>query len=224
MAIIKKQVLGTPVKSVGDIVFASVNGQTVAKSKPASYNDANSPDQQLVRNTMKASVELHKMLEEIAKIGFRGRPQTQSPYNAFIANLTKKGGIKENKPALELCENQVDFTKHLIETVPVLVQGNTNNLIIESVTLTESGENITATVTAEDWTETIKTGVICEIIMFDVRRSVIIKKVHAEIDAFTKESTATTEKGKSNFEDIVVVAMLHTPDCKYGSNSSTYLS
>jgi len=153
MAIVKKQVIGHFTKSVGDIVFQPLRGQTVAKTKPASYNDAKTQEQINIRTTMEAIVKLHGWLKPIIDMGYKNIPQTQSKFNAFTSHMMKE----TLKHTQNLTAAEIDVFVKEATANPEKVKGNTPWLDVEFDMMSNDSNGITFDFTTKTEIESITT-------------------------------------------------------------------
>ncbi len=90
MAILKNGLIGTSKKSIGNIVTYVLNGQQVARTKPATFKDANTVLQKEQRTSFITSVNIARLLLSVVRESFTSKNKTQSGYNAFISTNLKK--------------------------------------------------------------------------------------------------------------------------------------
>ena len=71
--------------TVGNFVTSPYRGQNVVRSKAFNPKDANSEAQQKHRNMFVMIRDEYSSFMPFVSFGFPGRPQSQSPFNAFVA-------------------------------------------------------------------------------------------------------------------------------------------
>lgn len=87
MSIVQNPLIGRTKKQAGGMVFTTLNGQNVMKSKPASYRDANTTVQQNNRTFHKSIVLLAASLAPIARSLFEKQPTTMTAYSRILQQL-----------------------------------------------------------------------------------------------------------------------------------------
>lgn len=80
-----KSVLGTIKGDLGDITFRKHRDQNVVARKPASYNDANTTEQQGNRSKFSQLVAIARVCIAAIRIGFKAYTSTMSAFNKFIS-------------------------------------------------------------------------------------------------------------------------------------------
>ena len=85
MAIIKSIGVGKASGSVGEFTYSTVEGRTIARSKPAFVSNPNTPAQQAQRNRMRNIVFLWSLVGQRFGKLWTKRAKYNSPYNAFVS-------------------------------------------------------------------------------------------------------------------------------------------
>lgn len=86
MAIFKNSTFGSIKKSIGDDVAYKMGGQNIIRKKPASFNDANTVNQQAQRNAFSHAVRFFRENKQYIVNSFPERLQKHSAFNAFMAS------------------------------------------------------------------------------------------------------------------------------------------
>lgn len=89
MAILFNGLLGSSIKSIGNLVTYKSGGQQIARTKAASYKDANTDNQKLQRNAFALILSMFRLISPSVKVAFPEREAKHSAYNTFM---------KENVP------------------------------------------------------------------------------------------------------------------------------
>jgi hypothetical protein len=87
MAIIQSPITGHMKKQAGGMVFSTVFGNKVMRSKPFQYRDKNSTAQQAVRSLFNHAVSLASMLKFYAVSLFENQPTGMSAYSKILSQL-----------------------------------------------------------------------------------------------------------------------------------------
>jgi len=220
MAVIKGSALGKFSKSLGDVTTAVVNGQNIARMKPASYNDANTQTQQNVRTTLAAGVGLYKLLEPIIKIGYNNRPRTESKYNAFIKNVmnnTLPVTVKKIQAEIEV------FTKEAVAKTPI-IPGSTP---ISSGNIHTVEQNLNSVTYMATFNDEVKQKVKytgkranAMMVIVDLNSQIITVKEETDIELLTDIEATLTVKDIAT-SDTFAVLIVYSEDMKIVGTSVT---
>jgi hypothetical protein len=81
--------LGPVKQKVGDLRFSSWKGKNIVARQPASYNDANTPVQQMNRSKFRVATELARKFLSAIRIGFKTQANGKTQANVFVSKLLK---------------------------------------------------------------------------------------------------------------------------------------
>lgn len=84
MSISQNPMTGQMKKSMANFSTYTLNGQNIIRAKAFNRKDANTVAQQAHRSGFKLIVDEYKLLGGLVETGFPNRPDTQTPYNAFV--------------------------------------------------------------------------------------------------------------------------------------------
>ena len=84
MAILRGAFLTKSKNQLGDIITYQVNGRTIARSKPATYTDANTEVQQTNRSKFSNLVATARLMLGVISSSFQTKKRIESSYNAFM--------------------------------------------------------------------------------------------------------------------------------------------
>ena len=88
MSILGAGLLGNSRNGIGNIITYVVKGRTIARTKPATYNDAKTPTQVLQRDRMTTLMMYARLMLGVIRTSFQTKKAFLSGVNAFIqANL-----------------------------------------------------------------------------------------------------------------------------------------
>lgn len=131
MSISQNPMTGQMKKSMANFSTYTLNGQNIIRSKSFNRKDANSAAQQAHRSGFKLIVDEYKALGGIVAIGFPNRPETQTPYNAFMAaNLPEAIDTSGAEPV-------IDYAKMIV------ADGSYTGVIVEKAVVAEAGITVT---------------------------------------------------------------------------------
>ena len=85
MAIIRSLAIGKARKSAGNLTFATIQGRTIAREKPAFVRNPNTPKQLAQRSKMSKTVAAYRAFGGMVKKYFTTLPKYTSQYNEFVS-------------------------------------------------------------------------------------------------------------------------------------------
>lgn len=85
MAIISSLAIGKARKSAGNLTFATIQGRTIAREKPAFVRNPNTPKQLAQRSKMSNVVAAYRAFGGLVKKYFTTLPKYTSQYNEFVS-------------------------------------------------------------------------------------------------------------------------------------------
>lgn len=136
MSILGAGLLGNSRNGIGNIVTYVAKGRTIARTKPATYNDAKSVMQVLQRDRMTVLMTYARLLLGVIRTSFQTKKAFLSGINAFIqANL---------KP-----ENFVSGGKAFILSNMIIAKGLLQKIKIEKATLAVASGTLSVTYNVE---------------------------------------------------------------------------
>jgi hypothetical protein len=138
MAVFKNGVLGSYRNGIGNIVTYRSGGQDIARTKPASFKDANSEAQQEQRSIFKQALELYRVCSTTVKITNPERGAKYSPYNVFMKENTNKSISSEGVRLADLVLSKGS----LKEVIPGAISGAGENNV--DITWPDNTNNTTA--------------------------------------------------------------------------------
>ena len=118
--------MGTASKKVGEIVFSTVKGQTIARKYQAHVHNPKTEGQVNQRNRMANCIQLYQAVAAGIDVGFTNRNKLYSVYNAFISNNVSLMGTKRYETVDGIIEDA---------TGPIVI--STGNLGHPDVTYTD---------------------------------------------------------------------------------------
>ena len=107
MAILKGGLLGTARQGIGGIVTYILNGQQIARSKPASYKDAKTETQKSQRSAMSILLQLARLALGAVRTSFSNRDIRRSGVNEFLSRNLKNGAY--NKDTKQIVPANLQF-------------------------------------------------------------------------------------------------------------------
>lgn len=85
MAIIRSLAIGKARKSAGNLTFATIQGRTIAREKPAFVKNPKTPKQLEQRSKMSKTVAAYRAFGGMVKQYFTTLPKYTSQYNEFVS-------------------------------------------------------------------------------------------------------------------------------------------
>jgi Family of unknown function (DUF6266) len=135
MAIAQNPLTGQMRKAMGNFVTSTNAGQNIVRAKAFNVKDANTDSQKAQRASFKLMVQTYQSLGGMADRGFPNRPQTQSPYNAFMAaNLPFAIDVTGSEPVVDYPNlivangslHSVNISSAILKTEGILIEFASN--------------------------------------------------------------------------------------------------
>ena len=141
MAILTGGLLGSSKNQIGGIVTYTVNGRTLARQKPAQYNDKKSDEQVAQRSKFANAVATYRKIQNAVKAGMIKRNPLHSPYNAFISKNVQDA-FNENGV---IFDNLKVSSGNITDTALTIHQGiGANEESILTIEEVQPGNNLTS--------------------------------------------------------------------------------
>ncbi len=145
MAVTQNTLIGRTKNSIGGVTFSTWKGLNVAKSKPISVANPNTPGQQVQRNRLSALVAIYRLISQIIQIGFRTLAINKSQYNAFVSENIIQAFTVNPDNSVTFVPSELVTGKGTIGSIPIVSlqgQNGSNSVIMEwNETLTPVGSN-----------------------------------------------------------------------------------
>jgi hypothetical protein len=137
MALIQNPIIGRAKKSAGGMVFATVHGKNVMRSKPFSYNTPDTDEHRKRTGKFKAGNELASKVKSYARGFFESQPVGRSAYAAMSSQIQK---------SFRYVNNVLTFNPFEIEmgkgSLPI-IRGNNVNRVDNTHVQVEWDPNLT---------------------------------------------------------------------------------
>lgn len=114
MAVVQNTLIGRAKRSIGGVTFMTWKGLNVAKSKPVSVANPNTPKQQMRRSVITQLVAIFRQIPGAIDTGFRTQAIHMSAYNAWLGANSKTPWDFSSPPSATLLPTDLVMAKGTI--------------------------------------------------------------------------------------------------------------
>jgi hypothetical protein len=123
MAIVENPRIGKARGRVGNVVFTTLYGQNILRTKPFSYKDAKTPAQLINRERHKKILLLLRQVLYYINAAYAGPVERMSPHNR-VTSINMKNCFIANTPDIDpgkfvICDNEGSFVDNVVLTSTV---------------------------------------------------------------------------------------------------------
>jgi Family of unknown function (DUF6266) len=118
MAVVQNTLIGRAKRSIGGVTFMTWKGKNVAKSKPVSVANPQTPLQIMRRSALSQLVAIFRLVPGAVDLGFAKQAIGMSAYNAFVGANAKVAFNFSAPPVATLIPANLIFSKGSMQVTP----------------------------------------------------------------------------------------------------------
>lgn len=118
MAVVQNTLIGRAKRSIGGVTFMTWKGKNVAKSKPISVANPNTPKQVMRRSALSQLVAIFRLVPGAIDLGFAKQAIGMSAYNAFVSANATTGFNFSAPPVATIVYANLLFSKGSMAITP----------------------------------------------------------------------------------------------------------